>query len=218
MQALVFDFDGVIVDSERVHGRALRAVCAPFGPEFQDFPDDRFVGWPDAEALRAIFAGGGLTLGKPVLAELLASKHRYILERLRNRELAPYPGVLDLIRAAADAVPIGVCSAAMGAEIRAALQALEVLDRFSAIVGVEDAPLSKPDPAPYALAAARLGADPGRCVAIEDSVNGVASAKEAGYRVAAVGHTTHRSLLARADLFVERIASLNVPRLEALSA
>ena len=202
----MFDLDGVIVDSEPLHAEALASVCGTHGVPF-DGP--RFVGWSDASAMRKAFDEAGKVASEAQFAELLDRKNRRLLDSLRNGRIRPYPGVVHLVRALCAArVPLAVCSAALRREIEPTLETLGLTDSFQVIVGCEDAPRTKPHPDPYLLAAERLGAAPARSIAIEDSPHGVASAKDAGFTVFALGHTTPPERLARADQWRPTIAAL----------
>ncbi len=153
MQAVVFDFDGVIVDSEILHDEALRAVCKPLGIEWRGHP---WIGWPDADVLREVFTRRGEPLSESRLAELLRTKTQVVLQQVHDGLYTPYPGSIELIRAAAQTTKIGVCSAGLRDQITPVLEHLGVLQLMSALVAYEDTTRSKPDPQPYALAAERL--------------------------------------------------------------
>lgn len=213
-EAIVFDLDGVIVDSEPLHAEALASVCRAHGVAF-DGP--RFVGWSDAAALRQAFGDAGKEATDAQFADLLDRKNRRLLDSLHNGRIRPYPGVINLVRALCAArVPLAVCSAALRREIEPTLEKLGLTDSFTAIVGCEDAPRTKPHPDPYLLAAERLGVSPARSIAIEDSPHGVAAARDAGYVVYALGHTTPAERLSRANHFRMTIAAL-APELIAIA-
>lgn len=204
--AIVFDFDGVIVDSEPLHAEALAAACAPHAIPF-DAP--RFVGWSDSDALRSAFAEQRVPLPEALLAELLSAKHGALLTSLSAGRITPYPGVLTLLRTLADLrAPLALCTAATRIEIEPALASLGLDRLFQSIVTREDTRRTKPHPDPYLHAARSLGASPARCIAVEDSQHGVASAKDAGFFVYAVEHTTPPERLARADRRAPTIAHL----------
>lgn len=213
MDAVVFDFDGVIVDSENLHDEALRDVCAPLGFSWEGEP---FVGWPDADVLIELHRRRGIELSEKRLAELLEIKTRAVLRQVAAGLYHPYAGSVELIRAAAARGPVGVCSAGLRGQIIPVLERLDVLRDVAAVVSYEDTRASKPDPAPYLLAADKLGVDPARSVAIEDSPRGVASARAAGYRVVAVGHTSTRERLTQAHRFAPRISDLTLATLSGL--
>lgn len=207
MEALVFDFDGVIVDSEHLHDQALREVCRPLGFEWSGEP---WVGWPDAEVLIELHRRRGEALAHTRLAELLAKKTEAVVRQVEAGLYRPYAGSLELMRSGAAHTRIAVCSAGLRGQIVPVLESFGVMPLVTALVAYEDSARSKPDPAPYLLAAERLGARPARSVAIEDSPRGVASARGAGFRVVAVGHTSARDDLRDAHMHVHAINELSI--------
>jgi len=213
MQAVVFDFDGVIVDSEHLHDQALREVCHPLGFEWSG---DAWVGWSDAEVFIELHRRRGESLSPTALRELLEHKTQVVLKQIDSGLYRAYPGSAELIREVSLEVPVAVCSAGMRSQIEPVLRQLGLAPLVTTIVAFEDTPRSKPDPAPYLLAAKRLEIDPARSIAIEDSPRGVASAHAAGYRVIAVGHTSPREKLAAAHRFVAGTIQLNLASLREL--
>lgn len=200
---IIFDFDGTIVDSEPTHGRVLSQLLAEHDLPFEPGPH---VGLPDEAVIRAVFADNHRELAADHLAALLARKCELMAAAIRAGELDPYPGVVEGVRwFSIERRPLAVCSAAFRADITATLTALGILNCFQVIVSAEDVTMGKPDPAPYRLAVARLGATPGNCTAIEDSVAGVSSALNAGCKVLAVGHTTPTDHLRAATRFFRTI-------------
>lgn len=205
MDALVLDFDGVIVDSEVLHDEALREVSRPLGASWEDHP---WIGWSDDDALREILVRCGQPPKPDIIERLLREKTRVVLEQVAADRYAPYPGVIELIREAAGNTKVGVCSAGLREQIVPVLERLGVLQLLSAIVAWEDSPRGKPHPDPYLLAAERLHARPEHSIAIEDSPRGVHSALAAGFTVIAVGHTSPRQALSHAHHYAETIAQV----------
>lgn len=189
VRAIVFDFDGVIVDSEPVHEDATRRAVRAAG---MDFPHEKYVeeyiGYDDRDLFRAIARDHGRELGVPELLELRRVKEGFVQEMLRAGMAPAWPGSVELIRRAAEAGPIAVCSGALRAEIEPVLERLGVRGLFGVIVSADDVSRSKPHPACYELTAARLGVRAGACVAIEDTPMGATAARDAGMRVAGVCH------------------------------
>lgn len=215
MRALIFDFDGVIVDSEPIHEEGLRRACAPLGLQVRE---GLSIGLSDEDALRLIAEEAGVTLDQPVRTRLLREKGAYVERVFTRGEAPPYPGAIELIRDAAGAMPVAICSAAYGHEIRPVLDHLGLAPLFRTIVAFDDVPRAKPDPAGYRLAAERLGVDPRDCLAIEDSPRGVTAAVAAGITAVAVLHTMPPEALAHAHHRAPRIAALDVPTLRAIHA
>ncbi len=218
-QAIVFDFDGVIVHSEPTHLMAVREVLSPLEvPLLRDTYFERYVHLPDRELLRKVTDDAGHVLDEDSLGRLLSAKHD-AFERLlaAGDSVQVYPGVVELIRSCAAHVPVGLCTAAQSRTVTAVLRGLDVLPLFRAITTADDVARSKPDPMPYLRTARQLGHDPADCVAIEDTVGGLTSAKAAGCKAVAVGHTQPKvRLTAIADRYVDRIAELTAESLLAL--
>jgi len=184
-QAVVFDFDGVIVDSEPAHYRAFQAVLEPQGLGYSwDRYVDHYMGFDDRDGFREAYRSAGREVGEDELEELIAAKHA-VFEAEVAEGLDPIPGAVDCVRRLGRAFPLAVCSGALRGEILPTLEGLGIAGAFRIVVSAEDVAHSKPDPASYRLAVERLGGglDPGACVAIEDTPTGAASARAAGLLV-----------------------------------
>jgi len=122
------------------------------------------------------------------------------------------PGAVETVRRVAATHPVAIVSSAHRAVIEAAVDALGLGAILDEIVSSDDVTAGKPDPAVYVLAAARLGVDPGRCLVVEDSVNGVRAGKDAGMTVALVPNASvppARGAVELADLVLAGIADLD---------
>lgn len=190
--AVVFDFDGVIVDSEPAHYRAFQAVLEPRGLGYDWVRYvEHFIGFDDRDGFREAFRRAGRELDGDELEALIGEKHA-AFEAEMAAGLDPIPGAVDCVRRLGAAYPLAVCSGALRGEIQPTLERLGIDGAFRVLVSAEDVAHSKPDPASYRLAVEQLGAvlgrrlAPGDCVAIEDTPTGVASARGAGLRVIAL--------------------------------
>ncbi|PYR71914.1 MAG: HAD family hydrolase [Acidobacteria bacterium] len=205
--AIVFDFDGVLADSEPLHLRSYQDVLGPAGITLgRDEYYARYLGFDDEGAFRQIVADKGLMLADEELELLLAEKARRF-EALVLKADVLYPGAAACLDRLA-AYPLGIASGALRHEIELPLRAAHLLDRFRFIVSAEDAERTKPDPEPYLRAAALHEAPPSACVAIEDSHWGLQSARGAGLRTIAITHTYPREALTDADAIVESLDEL----------
>lgn len=214
MPAIVFDFDGVIVDSEPMHEAALRRTLAARGWAMTHETYMReYVGLADREILRSVALRHGCTLTGEELAELGRQKSAHVHEAAGRGEPPAAPGVVELVRDAGRHVPVGLCSGALRREILPILTRLGLADAFATIVTCDDVANAKPDPAGYRLTASRLRTPPEECVAIEDTLVGIRAAQDAGCRVVAVAQTFARERLAHADLVVDRVGELTVQTL-----
>lgn len=224
LRAIVFDFDGVIANSEPLHLRAFQEVLTEKGVSLSKVEYyARYLGYDDAGAFRVIGADRGVSWSDLDVAELIARKGRAI-ERLGQDSSILFPGAADAIRRAAGAVPIAIASGALGDEIRRVLDRERLTQLFTAIVAAEDTPASKPAPDPYLRAVAQLAAAlhqplaAADCIAIEDSVWGLESARAAGLRTVAVAQTYGRDALSDADLIIDGIAELSLHALRTLAS
>ena len=222
LQAVIFDFDGVIADSEPLHFRAFQQALAEDGLELS--PKEyyaRYLGYDDVGMFQAFGEDRGLSMDGARVSGLVARKGSK-LQALLNGGSVLFPGAVDFVRTAADAVPIAIASGALRHEIEEVIAAAGVADLFAAIVASGDTPESKPSPAPYRLAFERLqdatGAtlDPRRCVAIEDSRWGLESARGAGLRCVGVTNSYPADELTGAELVVSGLQTLTLDALDRL--
>lgn len=191
MPGIIFDFDGVIVDSEPVHEAALLEAARTLGMSFthQQYLDE-LIGFDDRDFYPALCRLNARSVVQSEWQSFFAAKKPAVKKALASGAAAPYPGTIRLINEAIRReVPIAVCSGALRAEIEIVLDALSLRSVFRAIVSADDVAHSKPDPAGYRMAAKSLGLDPAECAAIEDTPTGCQSAIGAGVAVVAVGHS-----------------------------
>jgi len=223
LQAIVFDFDGVIANSEPLHLRAFQQALADEGLTLTDEEYfSHYLGYDDVGVFAALARDRGIEMTERQSASLVARKGIRLQEMLRAGDVL-FPGAADFIRQAADAVPIAIASGALRHEIEEILDATQLRTHFTAIVASGDTPESKPSPEPYALAFALLQREhsnvtANRCVAIEDSRWGLVSARGAGLRCVGVTNSYPASALTDAELVVGGLHELTIPMLERLVA
>jgi beta-phosphoglucomutase len=214
LRAVVFDFDGVLANTEPLHFRAFRDVLAQERITVTEAEYyERYLGYNDAGAYEAIATDRSLPWDAAKIAALIDRK-AVLLEALERGESLLFPGVREAIESLASHCPLAIASGALGAEIRRILEREDLARHFSAIVSSDDPVASKPAPDAYLLAVERLSqavrlplvhAD---CVAIEDSPWGIESARAAGLRTIAVTHTYPAAALAGAEVVVDSLALL----------
>ena len=218
LSGVIFDFDGVLADSEPLHLRAFQQVLATrrITLESTDYYE-RYLGFDDAGVFRALADDGGWELTEAALAELIAVKGEHF-EALVQQGAALFPGAADAVRRIADEVPIAIASGALRSEIEALLSATDLHHHFACIVASGDTPRSKPAPDPYAKAVDLLrpsttaaGLDPEGCfVAIEDSNWGIESARAAGLRCIGIAQTYPADTLHGAQAVLPSIDRLDI--------
>jgi HAD superfamily hydrolase (TIGR01509 family) len=206
--AIVFDFDGVLADSEPLHLSAYQEVLASLGaalPREEYYA--RYLGYDDAGVFRAIGEARGLSLDAARIEALIDEKAR-TMESLMGGTDVLYPGAADCVRRLGAAWPLGIASGALRHEIEAVLRQHGLAAHFRFIVASGDTPEGKPAPDPYQRAATLHGVQPAACLAIEDSRWGIESAKAAGLRCIALTHTYPVSELLDADAIVGSLSEL----------
>jgi len=216
LRAIVFDFDGVLANSEPLHLRAYQEILAGEGLELSERDYySRYLGYDDVGVFTTLSTDRGRRWA-PADVERLVAEKAARLEELERHHSILFPGAARVVRRAAGAVPIAIASGALGAEIRRVLDREQLSSWFTAIVAAEDTPVSKPAPEPYRRAVELLSREIGDvlaasdCVAVEDSRWGLESARTAGLRTVGVAQTYERSALGEADLIIDTIESLDL--------
>jgi len=222
LAAIVFDFDGVIADSERLHLAAYQRVLAALGLELSggDYYA-QFLGYDDVGVFRRYARDRELPWDDAAIKRLCAEKGSRF-EELASRGEMLFPGAAAFIRAASAAVPIAIASGALTHEIEEILDRAALRDQFIAIVGADQCERTKPSPDPYLEAVHRIRraghpVDASQTVGIEDSIWGLVSARTAGLRTVAVTNTyAHDELTPHAELVVNGLDGLTLEALERL--
>jgi beta-phosphoglucomutase len=224
LKAIVFDFDGVIVDSEPLHYRALLQLSRTIGYEF-DYAQylERYLGYDDRGAFEAILIDAGQhaqSKDRALIASLIAQK-KDAFEAVVSEGVQSYPGMIDFIRTAAARMPVAIASGATTYDIELCLNGLGLRDLFSIIVSADWVEQSKPDPATYRLAVQELAKanpplnlKPEDCLAIEDTTAGIDSARGAGLWTLGVTNSCDAATLSRAHRVVPRVGDVTIEQLQ----
>lgn len=214
IRAVVFDFDGVIANSEPLHFQGFRDVLRDEGVELaQADYYGRYLGFDDAGAFAAMGHDNGRSWPVDRIRAFVARKAERMEELERDASVL-FPGARAAIERLAAAWPLAIASGALKLEILRVLEREHLTRHFRIVVAAEDTPVSKPAPDPYRLAVTRLAGaigealQPGDCVAIEDSQWGLQSARDAGLRTVAITHTYTADALTQADLVVSHLDAL----------
>jgi HAD superfamily hydrolase (TIGR01509 family) len=221
IRALIFDFNGVLVDDEHVHFELFREVLGQEGITInaQQY-HERYLGLDDRGCFEAALVEAGQTADGPRLDDLIVRKaRRYVA--VATAGLRFFPGAAECLTALGRRWSLAINSGALRPEIEFALERLGCRDRVAAIVSAEDTTRCKPDPQGYVLAlealrhqggagAGRADLRPEQCLVIEDSLAGVASAKAAGMWAVGITHTyTAEALLeSGADAVIDGLETL----------
>ncbi|MGV3561408.1 beta-phosphoglucomutase [Larkinella arboricola] len=215
IKALLFDLDGVIVDTAIFHYQAWRRMANSLGFDISEEFNEQLKGVSRAESLDIILAHGGLTLSDETKAELAARKNEWYLELVSQMTPANIlPGVTDFF-AQVKAAGLKSALGSVSKNARLILERIGMLDDFDAIIDGTKISRGKPDPEVFLKGAAELGVQPDECVVIEDAVAGIEAAKRGGMLAVGIGEPT---VLTRADLVAGSLAALTLNQVLSLSA
>jgi len=204
LQAVIWDMDGVLVDSENLHFDSWRAVFKKHGLTFDDSSLAEIFGMTSGQVIRRIGAGN---LPDEEVARLMEEKDLIFQEWIK-KEARFLPGAREwLEKFSADGLPQALASSSSPGSIDVILGALGARHYFKEILSGRDLP-SKPDPHLFLQAAQRLRVQPEECLVIEDAVVGVSAAKAAGMTCLAVATTNHTEALRAADLVCASLADV----------
>jgi HAD superfamily hydrolase (TIGR01509 family) len=217
IEAVVFDLDGLLLDSEQVWDEVREAFARERGGRWHEQAQADMMGMSSTEWSRYMHD----ELGLPEPPEEL---NRLVVERMEERYRERLPlieGAVDAVRRIGERWPLGLASSSNRPLIDLALELMGVADLFKVTVSSEEVGGGKPAPDVYLEAARRLGVRPENVVAIEDSANGIRAAKAAGMRVVAIPNPHFPppdDVLAQADLVLESLAGLRPGAVESASS
>ena len=221
LAGVIFDFDGVLADTERLHLTAYQQVLET--TELSLTADDyyaRYLGYDDVGVFSALAKDQGVTLGREALARLVAEKGRRFETGVGDEDVL-FPDAATCIERLAVTVPLAIASGALHHEIEAILAHAGIRRHFRAIVAADDVDRPKPAPDSYLKAAALLrdaiGAATDPClVAVEDSRWGIEAARAAGLRCVGLTTSYPAEELGPVDALVSTLADLDEPLLDGL--
>ena len=214
IQAVVFDLDGVLIDSEPVWERVRRGYVAANGGTWQPDTQSRLMGMSTGEWARYLTELGVRRPADTVAEEVVAD-----MARRYDDELPLMPGAIEAVRRLAGYWRLGLASSSPTALIARVVEDAGLTGVFEVALSTEDVARGKPDPEVYLTVAQRMRLAPDLCAAVEDSSNGLRSAAAAGMAVVAVPHPSYPpqpDALALARLSVPNLAELSVERVAAL--
>jgi HAD superfamily hydrolase (TIGR01509 family) len=222
LRAIIFDFDGVIADTEPLHFAALQQVLAGIDialTEAEYYTD--YLGYDDRGCFMAALQQHHRQVTPAVLTELMHHKALAYLTAVKQH-LAIFPGVRELVLEAAARYPLAIASGALRNEIELILEESGLRKAFRHITSAEDVTRGKPAPDPFLHAMAGLNQSsesrslaPGDCLVIEDSLPGIRGARAAGMKVLAVANTHALQDLHEADSLTHSLADIQLSDLQA---
>jgi HAD superfamily hydrolase (TIGR01509 family) len=216
IQAIFFDFNGVIIDDERLQMQAYQDVLREHSIPLTEEDYFSALGMDDKTFVRASFTRAGKDLSDETLDNIVTGKserHRKLIEN----DLPLFPGVVTFLKAAARRYQLGVVSMAGLNEIDYVLERAKLRSLFTVVVSAEDVTACKPAPDCYRIALEKLNQrrsqalSPDQCLVVEDSPPGIESAKAAGMRSLGITNTVTEMALrsAGADVVSKRLADWN---------
>jgi len=224
-RAVLFDFDGVIVNSEPLHFYAFHEVLKT---ERIEISEDEYyreiIGFDDRGAFRKIFERRNRVLEPKILLALMARKSGIMMDLIQDRRFTALPGVEEFVRSLWRTRPLAICSGALREEIEAMLEGVSLRDCFQVIVAAEDVAVGKPDPSGYLLTLKLLSEKtkktlaPADCLVVEDAPTVIRSVKSVGFPTLGVATSYPLMKLSDADWAVKTLRPdevlSEVPRLK----
>jgi HAD superfamily hydrolase (TIGR01509 family) len=208
MKAVIFDLDGVLIDSEPLHAMADNQLLKETGIDVPENYFDRFVGWTNKAMWEAIKKDWDIILSAEELVELQMPLK---LKLLHKSDYEPIPGVIELLeRIRKTEIPMVIASSSPRQFIEAVIEKIEIKQYFAKWVSGEEVEHSKPEPDIFLKVAELLNVNPRECIVIEDSTSGIIAAKRAG--MWCIGYKNVNSGnqdLSEADLIVHKIEEID---------
>jgi HAD superfamily hydrolase (TIGR01509 family) len=214
--ALIFDMDGVLIDSEGLWNEARMQIASENGGRWRENAQRAMMGMSSLEWSRYMHEDLGVAMEPEQISAAVVSR----LERLYREQVPVLPGAREAVVACSEVWPLGLASSANRPIIELVLDLTELRDHFEATVSSEEVPRGKPAPDVYIEAARRLSVPPYRCAAVEDSTNGLLSAAAARMRVIAIPNREFppdEDAISRAALVVDAIQQLTPGLIEELA-
>jgi beta-phosphoglucomutase len=217
--AVLFDFDGVLVNSEPLHFQAFREVLAA---EHIDLTEEEYyrelIGFDDKGAFRHVYERRGLDLSPRTFLAIMAGKSRAMMDLIYRKQFSALPGVEQFVRGLWRDRPLAICSGALREEIEAMLEGIALRDCFSIITAAEDVTIGKPDPSGYLMTMKRVSERYGRelepkdCLIVEDAPTVIHSVRRVGFPTLAVTTSYPADKLAEANWVVNTLEPDEVRR------
>ena len=230
LRTVIFDFDGVITDSEILHFRAFNQVLGQYGIELtkQEYYKT-YLGFNDADCYGMLINQGLLKAGQEQIGNLIEEK-KHIYKELAKSEGKMIEGVRDFLTLLEEnSIPMAICSGSLLTEVEMVLEDTGLRHLFEVIVSGEQVKKGKPDPEGFLLTLKRLNSNinsiqaenqnhilPGECVVIEDSHWGLEAAKAAGMHTIAVTNSYGAEQLSMAEKIVNQLNELSIDDLQQL--
>lgn len=210
--AVIFDFDGVLVNSEPLHFQAFQEVAADEKIELTEHEYySELIGFDDKGGFKHLFATRGRELDPKTFLRVMTRKSEVMRELISRRQYKALPGAEEFVRGLWRNYPLAICSGALREEIETMLEGIALRDCFGVIVAAEDVTVGKPDPMGYLMTVRQLGEKvhkdlkPSDCLIVEDAPKVISSVREVGFPVLAVTNTHGADKLSDANWVVKSL-------------
>lgn len=224
MRAIIFDFNGILVDDEPIHLEMFQRVLNEEGISLSE--EDyyaRYLGMDDRGCFKTALREHGRPIDEAALNRLIERKGAYYREFIGN-QLKVFPGVKTVVPLLAARFPLAIASGALRNEIETILAAIGLNDCFRAIVSAEDVAKGKPAPEIFFKSLQRINAqrtegrpiEPAECLVVEDSKEGIRGARRAGMKCLAVTNSHSEKELTEAEAVIRSLEEIQIPFLESL--
>ncbi|MCU0285588.1 MAG: HAD family phosphatase [Acidobacteria bacterium] len=181
-KAIIFDMDGLMIDSERLYRQAQQDIAIQFNKIMTEEIRMKMMGRKPIESLRLFVEELNIPMDPAILLEM---RNNVMREKLKN-ELVPMPGLSHIIETFHGKLKLAVCTGAQEEFLNIVVDKLGIRNKFTILQNSDDIEKGKPDPEIYLKTCRRLGLNPRECIVLEDSLNGVLAGKQAGCYVIAV--------------------------------
>lgn len=225
LRAVIFDLDGVLVDSEPLHMASFQKALGDLGKGLsEDIYKDRYLSLDDRGAFRNFYQDQKLPLDDAMLKSLIGRKSEMFDQLVESEGVLPFPAVPEFVMALTQRYPLAVATGSLKKEAELLLESSGIRPHFEVIVSADDVAHGKPNPESYLKAVEDLNLNkdrtrpirPEECVVIEDSKHVIAQIHSIGMKCIAVSTSYPAFELSGADLVVPAIAALRVSQVEDL--
>ncbi len=222
--AIIFDFDGIIADTEPLHFATFRSVIQGYGMEcsWAEY-QEKYIGCDDRDLFRLCFSNNKRTLDLAGLQVCIDEKAKRFAAVVETTDVQAYPGVVELLRELVLLqIPLGLCSGALLSDVTPILAKFDLLDIFLTLSTAELVERSKPDPMPYRHCLGALeevlghALDPACCLAVEDTPAGLEAATGAGLMTLGVGNTHPVAMLSQASVVLPSFDDVRYATIESM--
>lgn len=222
LKAIIFDFDGVIADTEPIHLEAFKIILKEKGLVLTDKDYyEKYLAYDDKTLFKYFLLENGVTAGPELISELIDNKHT-VVKNLFNTHVELFPGVYDFIDLIHSTYVCSIASGALLAEIEPILYRFNLNSFFHSITSADEVIKCKPDPEPFIKALGKINTgsvtqiSEAECLVFEDSVHGVEAAKSAGMKCIGITNSYEPEYLKKADLVVGSFNDVDVKSIKKL--